>query len=194
MPKEAKKFTIMDRTEMLQALRKGNPSFLTSSDIDTGRVIPLTHADIEILGHLEESSDSFSLKLEIRRIKKLKTLATLATPLPASSESKAQASTVLSTSEYAEAEAIGYTLPGCIHCPAPPYSDAAFYSRAEGPVMLSVIIEPDGRAHDIAIAKHLQADLDHSAIATVGQWTLNLQLDQTENRPPSKCLLKLIFT
>lgn len=103
MPKAAKKFTIVDRSEMLQALRNDNPSFLTSSDIDTGKVIPITHADTEILGHLEESSDAFSLKLEIRRVKKMKTVAMLGASLPASSEIKAQASTVLSSSEYAEA-------------------------------------------------------------------------------------------
>ncbi len=170
MLKTAKKFTIVDRNEMFEELRKDNPSFSASSDIDPGRVVPLTHADTEILGHLEKGSDSISLKLEIRRIKKMKTVAKLAESLPVSAETKTQISRVISSSEYAEAGAISYTMPACIHCPTPPYSDAAFRSRAQGSVVLSVLIGPDGRAHDITVKKHFSADLDSSAINAVRDW------------------------
>src|SRR5690348_13249308 len=77
MPKAAKKFKIVDRSEMFEALRKNNPSFVTSSDIDSGAVLQLIHADAEIIGHLEKSSDSVTLKLEIRLVKKMKIVANL---------------------------------------------------------------------------------------------------------------------
>lgn len=193
MPKAAKKFTIVDRNEMFEALRRDNPSFSASSDIDPGRVLPLTHADIEILGHLEKTSDSISLKLEIRRIKKMKTVAKFAESLSVSSETTAQISKVISSSEYAEAGAIGYTRPDCLHCPIPPYSDAALRSRAEGPIVLSVLIEPDGRAHDISIQKHLRADLDNSAITAVADWTFKPAIGPDGQPATVKMLIEIDF-
>ena len=166
----SKKFAFVGRSKMLDELRRDDPSFLTSSDVDPGRVLQVTHADAEILGHLENSSDSLSLKLEIRRVKKMKTIAKLAGSLPASAVTEAQVAVVLSSSKYAEAGAIGYTLPDCIHCPVPPYTDAAFYSRSQGPVILKMLIEPDGRAHEITVQNHFRADLESSAINAVGNW------------------------
>lgn len=193
MPKAGKKFTIVDRNEMLEELRKDNPSFLASSDIDTGRVLPLTHADTEILGHLEKNSDSFSLKLEIRRSKKMKTVAKLAVSLPVSSEATAQISKVISSREYAEAGAIGFTLPDCLHCPMPPYPDAAFRSRAEGSVVLSVLIGPDGHAHDITVQKHFRADLESSAINAVGDWTFKPAIGPDGQPATVKMLIEIDF-
>lgn len=193
MPKAAKKFTIVNRNEMFEELRKENPSLLTSSDIDSGRVLPLTRAGTEILGHLEESSDSLSLKLEIRRNKKMETVAKLTESLPISADTMDQISKVLSSSEYAEAGAIGYTLPDCIHCPMPPYSDAAFRSRAEGSVILTVLIEPDGRAHNITVKKHFRPDMEISAIKAVGDWKFKPAIGPDGQPTTVKTLIEIDF-
>jgi TonB family protein len=189
----SKKFALVDRSKMLEELRENDPSLLTSSDIDPGRVLQLTHVDAEILGHLEKGSDSLSLKLEIRRIKKMQTVARLAESLPTSAETETQFSNVLSASKYADAEAVGYTPPACIHCPMPEYTDAAFSSRTQGSVMLNVIIEPDDRAHEIAVAKHLRADLEASAIKAVGQWAFK-PATGTDGKPAAvKMLIEIDF-
>lgn len=189
----SKKFELVERDKMLEELKKNDPSFLTSSDIDPGQVLQLTRAGAEIVGHLENDSDSFALKLEIRRVKKMKTVAKLAESLPTSADTEAQVSTVLSSSKYADAEAVGYTRPDCIHCPTPPYTDAALHSRSQGAVILSVIIEPDGRAHEITVSKHLRADLEESAIKTVGQWAFKPATGPDGKPAAVKMLIEIDF-
>lgn len=70
-----------------------------------------------------------------------------------------------------EAGKDGFTSPKCTFCPTPQFTDAAFNSHTEGHVILSVIIETDGRAHDVRILKRLGAGLDESALKAVrDQW------------------------
>ncbi|HEV2298315.1 MAG TPA: energy transducer TonB [Candidatus Acidoferrales bacterium] len=66
-----------------------------------------------------------------------------------------------------EASAKGFTHPDCEHCPTPPFTDAAFDHKIRGTVILSAIIAPDGRAHDIRILKRLGYGLEESAVRCV---------------------------
>lgn len=71
---------------------------------------------------------------------------------------------------YPDIGAIGYELPVCLHCPNPQYPATAFDARAQGLVELSVVIEPNGRADNIVVRKHLREDLDISAEQAVETW------------------------
>jgi TonB family protein len=52
----------------------------------------------------------------------------------------------------------------------PNYTDDARNAKIEGPVVLSLMIDPQGQAHNIRVTKSLDKGLDQQAIAAIEQW------------------------
>jgi TonB family protein len=52
----------------------------------------------------------------------------------------------------------------------PAYTDDARSAKIEGPVVLSLMIDPQGQAHNIRVTKSLDKGLDQQAIAAIEQW------------------------
>lgn len=70
-----------------------------------------------------------------------------------------------------EAGTKGYNNPSCEYCPTPQFTDAAFHHKLQGIVVMSAIIGPDDRAHNIRITRRLGHGLDESAVRCVkGKW------------------------
>ena len=61
----------------------------------------------------------------------------------------------------------GYGKPDCLYCPTPPYSDAGFKLKIQGPVILDIVIDTEGRARSVHVAKGLGYGLDEAAVKTV---------------------------
>lgn len=164
LAKSGGKFAVVDRTQFLHALSTAKPPIVTSSDLDSGPVTKLIHVDTEVLGHLETDGNNISLAIEVRRFKNGKTVGKFSGTFAESKEADAQLATVLSRVDYPDGGAIGYTEPTCIHCPNPQYPEAPFHARVQGTIVLSVVVETDGRADNIVVQKHLRPDLDSSAV------------------------------
>lgn len=64
----------------------------------------------------------------------------------------------------------GVTAPRAIFSPDPQYSDEARKAHYQGTVILWVMVGPDGRAHDVKIARSLGMGLDEKAIEAVRTW------------------------
>src|SRR5205823_11099031 len=64
----------------------------------------------------------------------------------------------------------GVSAPKAIYSPEPEYSDEARHSKYQGSVILSAVVGPDGRAHDIRVARSLGMGLDERAIQAVRTW------------------------
>jgi TonB family protein len=64
----------------------------------------------------------------------------------------------------------GVTVPVCIYCPGPQYTDKAKAAKYEGTVILQVVITTDGRAANISVIKGVAMDLDEAAIEAVRGW------------------------
>lgn len=62
------------------------------------------------------------------------------------------------------------TMPRVIYKVDPPYTEEARAAKISGTVVLNMVIEPDGLAHDISIAKGVDPGLDRSAAETVEKW------------------------
>lgn len=167
LAKSGDKFVMSDRTQFLQSLSAAKPPIVTSSDLDSGPTSESIHADSEILGHLETDGDHISLAIEVRRVKNGKTVGKLSGKLAESQDADAQLAKVLEKIDYPGGGAIGYTEPTCIRCPDPQYPEAAFHARIEGTIVLSAVVEPDGRADNIVVQKHLRSDLDSSAVKAI---------------------------
>lgn len=64
----------------------------------------------------------------------------------------------------------GVSAPRAIYDPDPEYSEEARKARYQGAVALWVIVGPDGRPHDIKVARSLGMGLDEKAIEAVKRW------------------------
>jgi TonB family protein len=64
----------------------------------------------------------------------------------------------------------GVTLPKCVHCPPPPYSEQARKKKIIGSVLLRVQITVDGEVGDVELKKSLEPSLDQQAMNAVQRW------------------------
>jgi TonB family protein len=70
----------------------------------------------------------------------------------------------------ARAGAGGITTPTCVYCPDPKYTSEARAAKYEGTVVLSVIVNAQGRAEQITVAKGPGLGLEENAIKAVKDW------------------------
>jgi TonB family protein len=70
------------------------------------------------------------------------------------------------------ADAGGVSLPTCIHCPNPRFTDEAVRRHIQGIVVLSGVVTPEGRVVNISVEKTLGAGLDDQAVKVVKGWKL----------------------
>jgi protein TonB len=80
---------------------------------------------------------------------------------------------------------MGVTVPQVIFSPEPSFSDEARKAKAQGVVMLLLVVGKDGLPHDIRVGQSLGMGLDEKAIDAVHRWrfrpaTLNGQPVATE--------------
>lgn len=68
------------------------------------------------------------------------------------------------------AGANGASIPECMYCPAPLYSNAARKAKYMGTVVLDVIVSEKGRATDIRVQKGVPFGMNEMSIKTVGDW------------------------
>jgi protein TonB len=64
----------------------------------------------------------------------------------------------------------GVTVPEVIFNPEPSFSDEARKAKAQGMVLLLVVVGKDGRTHDIRVGQSLGMGLDEKAIEAVNRW------------------------
>ena len=65
----------------------------------------------------------------------------------------------------------GVTMPKCLHCPKPNYTQEARNKKCEGVVVLIVVVTREGMPADIEVKKSLGLGLDENATEAVRQWT-----------------------
>jgi TonB family protein len=64
----------------------------------------------------------------------------------------------------------GVTVPACVFCPNPSYTDEARAAKFSGNVVLQVVVTADGRAENILVMRKAGYGLEQSAIETVKRW------------------------
>jgi TonB family protein len=79
---------------------------------------------------------------------------------------------VSAPSGVARAGVAGTTIPICIYCPNPSYTDKARTAKIQGSVVLQIVVTADGQAENISVVKGpgLGLGLEESAIKTVKGW------------------------
>ena len=62
------------------------------------------------------------------------------------------------------------SMPSCLYCPNPSYSDQARRAKFNGSGMFQVLVSPDGRAQQIRATKLIGYDLDEQAFYAIKEW------------------------
>jgi TonB family protein len=91
-------------------------------------------------------------------------LAVKASQIPTAIPAPKRALEKQDTTVYPEAGKDGYTVPQCSYCPNPQYTDKAFRERINGALELSIVVFPDGRAHQVRVTKSLDKGLDQASM------------------------------
>jgi TonB family protein len=64
----------------------------------------------------------------------------------------------------------GVSAPGVLFKVEPEYSEEARKAKFQGTVVLSIVVDPSGKARDIKVIRPLGLGLDEKAIEAVSKW------------------------
>jgi TonB family protein len=70
----------------------------------------------------------------------------------------------------ARAGVSGVTVPACVYCPSPSFTDEARAAKFNGSVVLQVVVTAAGRAENISVVRKAGYGFEQSAIDTVKKW------------------------
>ena len=88
---------------------------------------------------------------------------------------------------------VGMTMPICVTCPLPLYTDKARKVKMQGAVTLRVLVGTDGRAAQIRVARGIGYGLDDRAIQTVRGWTFTPARDAARKVVPVWVTIEIAF-
>jgi TonB family protein len=71
----------------------------------------------------------------------------------------------------------GTSIPSCIYCPTPTYTNKARAAKYEGTVVLQVTVTTDGRAINISVVKGPGLGLEENALKAVMRWKFKPAVD-----------------
>lgn len=85
------------------------------------------------------------------------------------------------------------TLPTCVYCPDPQYTDEAREAKLQGRVTLRVLVGVDGRASQIQIIQGIGMGLDDRALQSVRLWKFTSAHDSARRAVPAWVTIEIIF-
>lgn len=85
------------------------------------------------------------------------------------------------------------TLPTCLYCPDPQYTDEAREAKLQGRVTLHVLVGADGRAAQIQIVQGIGMGLDDRAVQSVRSWKFTPAHDGARHAVPAWVTIEVIF-
>ena len=87
----------------------------------------------------------------------------------------------------------GMTMPICVTCPNPLYTDEARKVKVQGAVTLRVLVGTDGHAEQIHVARGVGYGLDERAAQTVRGWTFSPARDAARRAVPVWITIEVVF-
>ncbi len=140
-------------------------------------------ANVVLVGKVEELGDHYNLLIELLNTSNDKDGPQEAMPIaipepheafapfePYDAERQKSASPAGASPTF-RAGVNGTSIPMCIHCPPPLYTNAARKVKFTGTVVLNVRITEDGRPAEISVLKGVPFGLNEAAIKSVGGWS-----------------------
>jgi TonB family protein len=93
-----------------------------------------------------------------------------ATDERASTEGATTSASTGSLAGIARPGGAGVSVPACVYCPSPSFTEEARAAKFNGSVVLQVVVNADGRADNISVLRKAGYGLEQSAIETVRTW------------------------
>jgi TonB family protein len=87
----------------------------------------------------------------------------------------------------------GMTMPVCVTCPYPLYTDEARKVKVQGTVTLRVLVGTDGRAAQIHVSRGVGYGLDERAVETVRGWKFSPARDAARRVVPVWITIETVF-
>jgi TonB family protein len=174
---------IVDRSRLQDYLVREHIPSATLKDRKAARWLATEfHANVVVLGTIEELGGNYNLLTELlsssgEEIGPQEAVM-IAIPEPKQAFAPFEPYDAERSGQKAPAGAppfvragAGGSVPSCIYCPSPRYSDAARKVKFMGTVILDVTVTEDGRATDIRVLKGIPFGLNRQAIRAVNEWT-----------------------
>jgi TonB family protein len=165
---EKQKFRVLDRSELKDT--KVEPTDLGAEMLK--RLGSVWGVDAIITGAVETSPENYIVSATVRRAADNTTIASESIAVPHSRilDLLKPLPDPNSGARMSRAGVNGISVPVCVACPIPQYSDRARAVKAQGNIVLDVLVSADGRAEIIAIRKGLGFGLTQVAIEAVSEW------------------------
>ena len=87
----------------------------------------------------------------------------------------------------------GVSLPTCVICPYPIYTDEARQTKVQGTVTLRVLVGIDGTASEIRVIRSVGFGLDERAAQTVRGWKFKPARDASQRAVPAWVTVEAVF-
>jgi protein TonB len=87
----------------------------------------------------------------------------------------------------------GISLPTCVICPYPVYTDEARHVKMQGTVTLRVLVGTDGKAADIRVVRGIGYGLEERAVQTVRGWKFNPARDANRRAVAAWITVEAVF-
>jgi len=87
----------------------------------------------------------------------------------------------------------GGSLPTCLVCPFPVYTDEARHVKVQGPVTLRVLVGADGKASDIRVVRGVGFGLEERAVQSVRSWKFNPARDANRRAVAAWITIEAVF-
>jgi TonB family protein len=152
---------------------------LDNSGPRSGKAFPDTRkwakklgANVVIIGSFARAPEGIDVWLTAMKTGSGQTYAQTKGAVPISEEINAMLGEPIPSPEtrIARAGVRGVTVPVCIYCPGPQYTDNSKAEKYQGTVVLQVVITTEGRAANISVIKGVGMGLDEAAIEAVKNW------------------------
>jgi TolB-like protein len=182
--KEARDFGVVDRSQLQGLLARDRISPETFQDKRSMTCYgPELDAQIVLEGELDNSSNKVRLTVGGWRIEPRKKIFEVAIKLALTPEiqallQKPTASFAISSADYVSQTGVppsgkeGYSLPNCVQCHWPDFSEAAIAAHGQGTISLMSEIDATGVPRNIAVMRGLPCGLNQQAIDAVEKWKL----------------------
>jgi TonB family protein len=144
---------------------------------------PPIAADFVMFGTLEKRESSYVVNFRAIRISNGEVVASDRAELHSSEFLESLSAPPLTTSGPPEPRAgvNGVSIPSCVRCPDPPYTDTARAAKINGISVLLVRISPQGTAEGIRPYKLAGYGLDEQAYNAVKRWKFKPAVDKDGN-------------
>jgi len=196
---------VIDRKKLHNYLLTGGISPLDLADRDISLWIASeVSASVIVFGSVTPSNEKLLLSVDTYRINDKKHLGSSKAELLLNDQLKemlskpldwpASADVLIScraskSKESAEDlfKAAGITMPACVHCPSPAYTDEARAAKIQGSVKFDVLVDEQGKPKRIVVIQGDQYDLTAKALEAMKNWKFKPAMK--DGKPVTVCVV-----